>query len=389
MMNKFILIVAILYLIIVSIQYKFTVGKNTFISNEGNVKVTEEVEYNKKNLQRLEQYFLKNIEERVQLLRSGQLTYNEWIKYNKQNTTVHLNGYDYNYTVFENVDDDSFIVKVHTNEDYINLTWNVIVSLAADEGLNFTKFTIDPNLVNNMYKLGKTGENNIDFYWFDTSANLPTRRRMMFSRYFDDKTQKTGVIGVGINVDNINNEYSFKYGDIIHNYSVVVCSLLTLLISIIIIITTPKNSEYYFLMKSIIFLVLSNVYIYYFLNTTELYSSSEEEKGTIKSIRDSVLSISFLTGVNTYILTNLKQLKIKDTSLYFQNTVLFGIGIFLLLLATFKFTNYVNTRELTTDRISLQLVFNFAIIINMLILLNYTAFYLFNKVKFHMAFLKT
>ena len=387
-MNKFILVVTVLYLLIVFLQYKFTTKDNSLFDNPYNVTFTEEVDHNRKNLKKLEEDLSKSIQERVDLLTSGKLTYDEWIDYNKNNITQKIDGQDYNYTIFESIGQNNHVAKVHKSNDYINLTWNAIASLASQEGIGFTKFSIDPNLVNNMYELGLTGENSIDFYWFDTSTNVPTRRRMFFARFLDNKTNKSGVIGVGMNIDNINDTYSFKYGDVIHTYSLLICSLLTYLISVIIILTTPKHSEYRFLIKAMIFLFVSNLYIYHFLNTTELYSSSDEEKSTIKSIRDNVLSISFLTGVNTYILTNLKQLSMKDASLYLQNTLLFGIGIFLLLLSTFKFTNYVNTFELTTDRISLQLVFNFAIIINMMILLNYTAFYLFHKVKFHMAFLK-
>jgi Mg2+/Co2+ transporter CorB len=100
-----------------------------------------------------------------------------------------------------------------------------------------------------------------------------------------------------------------------------------------------------------------------------LIGSFASENTKIQNINSSVLGISFLIGVNIFILTSLKK-EVKQ-KLFIESGLIFSISVILLLVVMFKVTNYMNIRHLMEDRISTQLVFNFAILLNMFVIINY------------------
>jgi hypothetical protein len=121
--------------------------------------------------------------------------------------------------------------------------------------------------------------------------------------------------------------------------------------------------------KAAILLLLTSSYLINFINSKELLGSFSTENTKIQNITSSVLGISFLIGVNIFILTSLKkELKQK---LFIESGLVFSFSIILLLLAMFRVTNYMNIKELMEDRISTQLVFNFSILLNMFVIINY------------------
>ena len=124
--------------------------------------------------------------------------------------------------------------------------------------------------------------------------------------------------------------------------------------------------------KPYIFLILSNFYILYFLTNTEYRGKTETEINKIEQINNGILSVSFLVGVNTFIITSLT--KNSNLELFTQSAIIFAISIILLLFSTFKVTDAITIDELIEDRISNQLIFNFSIILNIFVILNYIVF---------------
>jgi hypothetical protein len=57
--------------------------------------------------------------------------------------------------------------------------------------------------------------------------------------------------------------------------------------------------------------------------------------------------------------------------LFTQSAVVFAISIILLLFSAFKITDAITIKELIEDRIGNQLIFNFSIILNTFVVLNY------------------
>jgi hypothetical protein len=372
-------ILTVLYSIILTLQYKFiSRNKKDFTFDAQDIKINEQVKYNKQNFDKIKQIFTDTINKRINLLESGKLNYNEWIEYNKKNLLIDIENHKYYIFVFDQLDkDEQIITRVHANKDFINLSW-VDVLKSISEDLLFTKYQTDDKLINNMFKLSKNGTNFLEYYWHDPILNSPIKKLSFFNNYHDKKTDTKGVIGIGMDVEDLNITSTYKYINVIHYIYLFICSFLTYFISLLILTTSQHEPTLFTYGKSILFILSTNFYIYKFLNVTELTSTTNSELTKVKSIRDSLLSVSFLTGVNTFILSNFSTFK-KFQSLYVQNAILFGSGIFLLLISTIKYTNYNNINDLITDRISLQLTFNFCIIINMLILFNYTSYYLINK----------
>jgi hypothetical protein len=121
--------------------------------------------------------------------------------------------------------------------------------------------------------------------------------------------------------------------------------------------------------KATILLVFTSTYLINFINSQELIGSFSTENTKIQNITNSVLGISFLIGVNIFILTSLKkELKQK---LFVESGLVFSFSIILLLMAMFSMTNHMNIKELMENRISTQLVFNFSILLNMFVIVNY------------------
>ena len=58
-------------------------------------------------------------------------------------------------------------------------------------------------------------------------------------------------------------------------------------------------------------------------------------------------------------------------NLFIESSLIFAISLILLLFSAFKITNFTTLDELVKDRISHQLVFNFSIILNIFVIINY------------------
>ena len=379
---KILISVLILYLIILYLQYKFIkLDTKDFNYEDIDNALNKRIIYNNKNALKLKELFIKNMTERLDLLNSGKLNYNEWIDYNNKNILITIDGQNYYFFIYDQLDkDDQVIAKAYAIQKFINLSYKDLLKNIS-ESMTFTKFTTDPQLINNMFKLSKNGFNDIEYYWLDPLTGIPTKKHSYFNNFNDKKSGNKGIIGIGFETADLNITEVFKYANVIHLSYSIICSFLTIFIALLIILTGGKEPNKFTYIKSILFLIFTNIYIYYFLNTIEMESTAQVEMDKIKSIRDGVLSISFLSSVNIFILASLAKIKIKNNTLFFQSSLLFGTGIFLLLLSTIKNTDYSDIPDLIRDRISLQLTFNFCIIINMLILFNYTTYYLFNKIK--------
>jgi hypothetical protein len=82
----------------------------------------------------------------------------------------------------------------------------------------------------------------------------------------------------------------------------------------------------------------------------------------------SILILSFLSGVNIYILKSL----FENKKNFFQETAfIFGLSIVLILMSIYKYKNANDMSNLITHRVSSQLTFNLAVLFNMFILINF------------------
>jgi len=357
----------VLYLIILLIQYKY-VDSDLFYNKYEHI-LDDKIDFNNKNYNKLMEIFSSILKERQQLLESGKMTYDEWIKYNNENVLIKVEDQQYFIWIYEQLNGDSQIItKVHINKEFNDLAWTDIAK-EGEEYLRFTKYTSDPLVINNMFKMSSLDyTNNISGYWIDEMTNRPVKKEGIFLKFYDKQQKKTGVIGIGFEMTDISKVSAFRYINNIHQLYVLLGSLLSLIIGMLIIIINDYNNYSY--IKSLWFIIISNIFIFFYLNSKEQSSTTDIELEKVKNVHAGMLSTSFLVGVNVYILTTLNKFK-ESRKLFIECAIIFGFSIFLLLIASLQFSNYSSMKELTVDRISIQFIFNYSIILNIFIIINF------------------
>ena len=225
-----------------------------------------------------------------------------------------------------------------------------------------------------MYDLSSSKKpTNITYFWTDynnkTFQNDIMRKESIIYRWEDKRTDKKGIISIGFSVEDVSSTNIFYYFNSINYIYIAAISLLISLVSFVIYKLNVQNNSFDSIIKPIGFLILLNLYLLFFLQSKEYIGSSEIEKNKITDINSGILSVSFLVGVNTFIITSLK--KSFKKNLFIESSLIFAISLILLLFSAFKITNFTTIDELVKDRISHQLVFNFSIILNIFVIINY------------------
>ena len=317
-----------------------------------------------KNFNEIENQMNEALKYRVELLNTNKMKYDSWLKYNKENDILNVSDNSFYFFIFEYINNqDDFLTLVHANPEYINLVWKDVMK-DQKENFPFIKEETNDKLINNMYELGQFDNiNKIKYYWTDPIEKTLIKKESLFLKWYDKNNKKSGVIGIGYNTNNILETNTINYSEYIHYIYLIIIN------SIILIITYFTYYLNVSKLKSVILLIFTSLYVINFINSKELIGSFASENTKIQNINSSVLGISFLIGVNIFILTSLKK-EVKQ-KLFIESGLIFSISVILLLVVMFKVTNYMNIRHLMEDRISTQLVFNFAILLNMFVIINY------------------
>jgi hypothetical protein len=100
---------------------------------------------------------------------------------------------------------------------------------------------------------------------------------------------------------------------------------------------------------------------------TEIVSNYENEKNNIQSINSKILGISFLSTVNLFVINYLE----SNKKLFVETVMVYSVSILLLLIALYQSINQNTMLEIIGVRITNQLVFNFAILLNFLTIVNF------------------
>ena len=357
----------IAYIVILSIQVAYIwyeLNKKT--------KQTEldlRIKYDNENSVHVMSVLREKLTERVRLLTSGKMKYEEWLKYNKENTMIDIDGKTYYFFTWERGIHKSgssltYTCIGHVNTKYIDLDWENILRDGNDSFV-FVKQSIDPKLIPSFFQLGKPGNQLLKYYWVDPKEIVPVQKISIIDVIPENKDHNEIAIGTGMDIHNLNNYNTIHYITRIHRSYSVLISLLTLIISIIIYIFSTPNDRY----KSYLFLIISNAYLLYFWNDIEYRGTNETEIKKIDEINSGMLGVSFLVGINTYILTHLTKNDHKD--LFIQSALIFSISLITLLVASFKVTDAITADDLIQDRLSHQMTFNFSVLLNVLVVSNY------------------
>ena len=322
----------------------------------------------------------QELSNRVELLKTKKMKYDDWIEYNNNNVSVSINSEQMPIFIYEDLfNNDNFINRVNSYKQYIGLSWQDIVKATNDQ-LIFSKYTTDKDLLlnaNSLSEISKDNKTTIVYYWVDPKSTIIYKRLGYFVKWKDPVTKMTGIIGISYNMENLNDE--FKYINFISKRDILLVSFITFFISFV-ICNIEKNS-FNARFKSYLFLIISNLFILYYLNKGEGINSPNTELEKMNNININVLSLSFLSGINIFILNSFKN--DNRIELYKETSIQFAISLIFLLNTLMRITNYETTNDVIKLRISNQFKFDFAIIINTFIIFNYSIFLFSKRFKFN------
>jgi hypothetical protein len=313
------------------------------------------------------------------------MSYEKWIDYNNKNISVNMNSDNSDkLTIFvyeDLLNNDNFINRVNAYKQYIGLSWQDIVKTTNDQ-LVFSKYTTDKDLLlnaNSLSSLSKDKRSTILYYWIDPNSTIIYKRLGHFMNWQDPVSKTKGVIGMYYNLENLTD--NFKYIHSVSKLDIILLSLITIIISSSICYIEKNCLNSNSKIKAILFLLISNFFILYFLNKSEGINSPNTELEKLNNININVLSLSFLSGINIFILNSFKnENRIK---LFKESSVEFSIALILLLTTLMRKTNYTTTDEVIKSRISNQFKFDFSILINTFIVMNYIIFLLSKRFRFN------
>jgi len=362
-------IVFIIFTIIGTIYTYYNINK------EQDYVLNKKIDFNKSHLKELKSFFEKSIKERVDLLNSGKMTYDEWIEYNIKNGEIKYGNFKYNFFIYEHVPVlNNNVVKVHANNNYINLEVKDIIKQYKDK-LIFTKYVIDDNIINKMYNISNEKYfNTIVINDLDDIYDIITKEYNIFLKYKTDKNiKKEGIIGVSISIDNIDKESLFYYFTKIEFIYILILLFIIYIITVILYYYSPDSGILKY--KAYFFMVILLFYLIYFINRTEYFGSDETENTKIEQINKSILSVSFLIGVNIFILNSLHTIDSQfNKKIFIETALIFSLSIIILLLSVFKVTHNITVSQLIERRVTDEILFNFSIFINIIIIFNFMIF---------------
>ena len=355
---------------LIIIFFTFIIQQIITIGFKYNTKNTGEIKYD--NLENIKKTINEHLFYRSNLLHSGKMNLQEWIKYNNENNTIYIENKKFYFILHHYVPDvNDFHILAHPREEFVRM----IASDSLKDGKEtfpYIKEETHDNIINNMYHLSHLEQvNSLKYFWTDNAVQALVQKETFFLRWSDKKNNKTGLIGMGYNIKNVLESNTIVYSDYIHYHHLFFLNLIIFTVAYVIYSITKHK------VKALFLLIISLVYIDYYINSKELIGSFGTENIKIQNINSSVLGISFLVGMNVFILSSLKK-EIK-TELFTESGIFFSLSVILLLFSMFKDTAFMNIRELMQDRISNQSLFNFSILLNLFVIINYILYVISKK----------
>ena len=365
-MNKKIIILCVIYILFIIFQYFNSNYKEYQFKNSNNSKkLNDNIIYNNIHKEELNIKIYDIITERINLLINHKMNYQEWLKYNQENIWVDIDGHKY-YICIWDYTNKNFYLEAYPIEKYLNLSWDDYLKEQNNE-LSFAKYTTDKELLLNMYN-DISEEYNVYSNFFVSPLYNKIIRRNLIPKMYNDGKYNTGLMYISYEIENLSDTNTLFYYRVLPIYIIIIFSLLSFILSIIIYSLDTTN----FILPLIILIIL-NLYITYYLGIQELYSTLQMEIDKFTNISSGVLSISFLISASIFILSALQK-KSNMKNLFQKAAFLFVISFILLLVSIFKETNYSNYYNIAQIRVTKQFIFNYTVLLNLFIILNYVIY---------------
>jgi len=292
-----------------------------------------------------------------------------WFDELNKNNIVKIGDNKYYFYVYEAISSEatrysSYQLKVHNSRKFLNMMWEDMYE-NQENNFVFVREKTNKDLVYNMYssasvndKSGKT-PTLIRYYWTDPIKNKLTLKEAVVHKW--TKGGRSGIIGMGYTVKELSDKIKIQYKDFINVHA----SLSYLVVTgVVTILLMSRNT----IMALIFFLLAMSGYKTYVENA-EFIGSTTSENTKTESMNSKILSISFLLGVNIFILNTLeKKYSIKTFS---DTAIIFSFSLILILFNIFDDPSSSNVTDIMRERISKQLIFNLSVILNIFIILTY------------------
>ncbi len=369
-----IFILVVVYIIIIGIQYKFYNQKNKR-HKEKMKKINEEILFNKTHSKELDKFFYQELIKRKELLKT--MSYEDWIEYNQKNIEINFKGQKYYFSVWRHIKNmDRFILKCYKYTEYLNDDRENLLDRIESHYVYGRKNKPSKDILKMIYNADEKPYSKFAHFWIPREYDDQIRKITISLNYDDEKGNK-GVILLSYVTHNSSNKYFTDYLQVSKNILFPI-SIFIFIFSIILLFINKNNK--FGVIKSIIFMLILNLYIFTFIMKYEKDRSTEGENKKDENINSGILSVSFLIGVNIFIISKLdKEKEKKNNSFFLESAFLFILVLISLLLSSFKNSNHKDILDVTKQRLAKELFFNITILLNIYIIVNFGVYLFFGK----------
>jgi hypothetical protein len=363
---KFTIIFTILYFVIVIIELYLV---NRFIKSKHEKDINDNKKLNSNNEEENE-FICNELKNRLEKLKT--MSYKDWLEYNQKNILLEFEKeqlYFFIYELSKNNDDDIFFLRTHLLTKYLNMERTTFESYVKEKSSYFTQHDTKDDVTKDIYNTSEwdNGCSINSYLWVDPLENYrPIIKRAISKKFKKEENGEiiNGYISVGYTSSILLDSLEY-YFEILENYFLAIIFLFIYLVIVINLYINKKEK-----LKTIFLFIILNFFSVFSLMSKDIITNVKFEEAKMNDLTTSVLAISFLVGVNIFIIDTLKQ-KNGNKALFYETSFLFCASIIALMLSIFKVTTYFNTNDIKKHRIENQIFFNISIIINIFILFNY------------------
>lgn len=374
-------IIIFVFVLLIIIQHVYTKYHKYTLKNTP-TKVSKELEFNTKNQERLQSIFSERIDNAIKLLNQKGMTTEKWSELQRNDQIFDVDHMSYYMFIYRKVQIEkskkTYICLSHVSDEYEGLEWSDIVK-STESSMKFNPYSVDPNLIANMFNDAQPKDVTypfIKYRWVDPLTGNAVEKRSTYGTAVSNDGVEI-IMGIGYTVKNLTASEDTKlYNASISLEKIIAVQIIIGLIGFIIYLL-GSNSDISRVPKALLFMITMFTYVILFTNIQETANTYDLEIEKLEGILRSLMSIAFLSSVSIYINTKLKNV---DRSLYIENSCLFAATILMLLVSSFSSTNYKTISELIQVRVSKQFFFNFAILLNLYIVINFVI-HLSSKMK--------
>ena len=284
---------------------------------------------------------------------------------------IRENNSDKDIDVYQKIQDNKItrfkLIYSTSKQNFTNMMWDDILDDQEKNQFYFGNI-INKNLINDIFFSIPSTHTYVlqDYFWKENDILYVKTARGEKWKFQEEE----GVVLQTVKKDR-GKKKKIIYADYISFATYILYFLISILISYLIL---QRNA-----LLAYLFLAISCLTITIYMLREEYISTWTKENARLEHINNSILSLSFLIGVNMYILSYLQKEKKDFQSSFFEQSIIFSISIILLLKSLLNTSSPNSIKEEMIQRISRELLFTLAILVNATIIFSY--FIILLKVK--------